>query len=304
MTNLIHRIDQSADEFRYLKSMLQAQYALLNASRNELNNITSKDIQFTLEKINLSLQDLRKTVTNAIDKLTQFQIECFTQVNASACKIISKGENAFKFILDKIAEHYEQASYLESVLNSRNESVVVLGEKLVDIAGDAQALDSMIHRAEQKRIERDADISTKETFEAKACPSTWGKTLYSYNTEDTILDNVTCSGNVSLDIGNDTMVPYCLDERIPVRTSERPLWNLASCSVDYHAKGFGRYESFIALMNTVRSKISASLIKVDIKRGWFDEAIFRNWEHFSLVSSNTHDHLVSIYSYGNRILWL
>ena len=156
-----------------------------------------------MDKINFSLQDLRRSVTNAFDKLTQFQIECFTQVNTSACKIISKGENAFKFILDKIAEHYEQAGYLKSVLNSRNESIVVIGEKLVDIAGESQALDSMIHHAEQKCIDRDADTSTKETFEAKGCPSTWEKTLYSYNTEDTILDNVTCSGKVAVNIGND-----------------------------------------------------------------------------------------------------
>ena len=67
----------------------QAQYVLLNASRNELHNITSKDILYTLKKINSSLEDLGITVKNAINKLMQYQIECFTQVNVTACEIIS-----------------------------------------------------------------------------------------------------------------------------------------------------------------------------------------------------------------------
>ena len=280
----VHRVPQSADELRYLKSMLQAQYGLLNASRNELHNITSKDILYTLEKINSSLQNLSKTVNNAIDKMMQFQIECFTQVNASACGIITSGENAFKFILDRMAEHYEQADYLESVLKSRNESIIVLGEKLNDIARQITLLDSMIDKAERKKIEMDADVAAKENFETKSCPTAWGKTLYTYESEHTVLDDVTCSGKVAVDVGNNTMVPYCLDERIPVNTSKRSLWNLCSCSVDYHTKGFGRYDNFVSLMNTAPSKVSATLTKVDVKRAWFDEAIFEDWEHFSLVS--------------------
>ena len=280
----ICRVEQSSDELRYLKSLLQAQYSLLNASLNELHNITSKDIVYTLEKINSSLLNLNTKVNNAIDKLMQFQIECFTQVNASACKIITTGENAFKFILDKMAEHYEQAEYLESVLNSRNQSIIVLGQKLDDIQGQINVLVSMIDKAERNRIERDADLTTRENFEAKSCPTAWGKTLYTYESDSTILDDVTCSGKVAVDIGNNTMVPYCLDERIPIDSSRRLLWNLVSCSVDYHAKGFGRYNDFVSLMNTAKSKISATLTKVDIRRMWFDEAIFRNWEYFSFVS--------------------
>ena len=92
------RVDQSADELRYLRSMYQAQYALLNASRNELHNITSKDILYTLKKINSSLEDLGITVKNAINKLMQYQIECFTQVNVTACEIITGGQTAFKLV--------------------------------------------------------------------------------------------------------------------------------------------------------------------------------------------------------------
>ena len=278
------RVQQSADELRYLKSLLQAQYSLLEASQNELHNITSKDILYTLEKINSSVQDLSKKVNNAIDKLMQFQIECFTQVNPNACRIITSGENAFNFILDKMAEQYEQADYLESVLKSRNRSIAVIGQKLSDIRSQMNVLVSMVDMAERKEIERDTDLIARDNFEAKSCPAVWGKTFFTYESEDTILDDVTCSGEVAIDTGNNTMVPYCLDERIPIDTSKRLLWHMASCSVDYHAKGFGRYKDFVSLMNTAKSKISATLTKVDIKRAWFDETIFGNWEHFSIVS--------------------
>ena len=257
---------------------------MLNVSRNELHSITSKDIVYTLDKINSSLLNLDRKVNVAIDKLMQFQIECFTQVNASACKIITTGENAFQFILDKMAEHYEQAEYLESVLKSRNLSIIVLGEKLTDIQRQISTLVSMIDKAERDNIEGNADLTARENFEAKSCPTAWGKTLYTYESDKTILDEVTCSGKVAVDVGNNTMVPYCLDERIPIDSSQRMLWNVVSCSVDHHAKGFGRYNDFVSLMNTAKSKISATLTKVDIKRMWFDEAIFRDWEHFSFVS--------------------
>ena len=264
--------------------MLQAQYGLLNVSRNELHNITSKDILYTLKKINSSLEDLGRTVRNAVDKLMQFQIECFTQVNASACAIITSGETAFKFIIDKIAEHYEQAAFLEAILNSRNESIIVIGDKLDEIERQMDVLDSKIEKAERERIDKDADLAANANFDVKSCPTSWGKTLYTYESEHTVLDDTTCSGKVAVDVGNNTMIPYCLDERIPVNTSERLLWNLASCSVDLQTKAFGRYDDFITLMNTVPSKISASLTKVNIKRAWFDEAIFRDWEHFTVVS--------------------
>ena len=278
------RVDQSADELRYLRSMYQAQYALLNASRNELHNITSKDILYTLEKINSSLENLGVTVKNAIDKLMQYQIECFTQVNATACEIITGGQTAFKFIIDKIAEHFEQAAYLQAILDSKNESIIVMGNKLDEITREIDILNSKIETAERERIDKDADVMANTNFDVNSCPTAWGRTLFTYESDHTVLDPVTCSGKVAVDVGNNTMVPYCLDERIPVNTSERLLWNLASCSVDLQTKAFHRYKDFIMLMNTAPSKVSASLTKVNIKRAWFDEAIFRDWEHFTVVS--------------------
>jgi hypothetical protein len=267
--------------------MYQAQHALLKASRNELHNITSKDIQYTLKKINASLENLGATVKNAIDKMMQYQIECFTQVNASACEIITSGETAFKFIVDKIAEHYEQAAYLQAILNSRNESIIVIGDKMDEITRDIDALNSRIEIAERERIDKDTEVVANTNFDVKSCPTAWGKTLFTYESDHTVLDTVTCSGKVALDVGNNTMVPYCLDEKVPVNTSERLLWNLASCSVDLQTKAFHRYKDFIILMNTSPSKVSAALTKVKIKRAWFDEAIFRDWEHFTLVSIAT-----------------
>ena len=153
-----------------------------------------------------------------------------------------------------------------------------------EIDGKMGTLDSDIENAERERIDKDADVASNENFDVKSCPTAWGKTLFTYESDSTVLDDVTCSGKTAVDIGNHTMVPYCLDERIPVNTSRRSLWNLCSCSVDHHTKGFGRYDSFVSLMNTAPSKISAALTKVDIKRAWFDEAIFKDWEHFSFVS--------------------
>ena len=288
------RVDQSADELRYLKSMYQAQYALLKASRNELHNITSKDIQYTLKKINSSLENLGATVKNAIDKMMQYQIECFTQVNASACEIITSGQTAFRFIVDKIAEHYEQAAYLQAILNSRNESIIVIGDKLDEMAREMDALDSRIETAERERIDKDTEVVANINFDVKTCPTAWGKTLFTYESDHTVLDAVTCSGKVAVDVGNNTMVPYCLDEKIPVNTSERLLWNLASCSVDLQTKSFHRYKDFIMLMNTAPSKVSAALTKVNIKRAWFDEAIFRDWEHFTLVSTYSRSYILVI----------
>ena len=128
----IYSVQESADELRYRKSLIQAEQALLNASREELNNITSEDIKYTLEQINKSVAELDTTIQNAVDKLLQFEIECFTRVNASACEVIVNGHTAFNRIVDKIAEHFEQASYLQSLLKSREESITIMDQKIAE----------------------------------------------------------------------------------------------------------------------------------------------------------------------------
>ena len=98
----MYSVQESADELWYRKSLLQAEQALLNASREELHNITSEDIKYTLEQINNSVAELDNNIQNAVDKLLQFEIECFTRVNASACELIVDGHMAFNRIVDKL----------------------------------------------------------------------------------------------------------------------------------------------------------------------------------------------------------
>ena len=262
--------------------MFETEQALLNASRNELSNITSEDIKYTLELINSSIADLDTKVNNAVDKLLQYEIECFTSVNASACELIVNGHTAFKQILDKIAEHFEQASYLQSLLNRRNESLSVIDQKLQSTATQIKVLDSKIKTAELKQIQKDMDLSSNNNIETRSCPEE-GNIHFTFDTENTVLDSYLCNDDVAED-GKGENLPYCRDERVPVNVSQSMLWNVASCSVDNQLNAFGLHDNFIRLMNLAQAKITASLSKVDIHRPWFDETIFRDWEHFTLVS--------------------
>ena len=277
-------IAESSDELRYRKSLFETEQALLNASRNELNNITSEDIKYTLDLINRSIADLDTKVNNAVDKLLQYEIECFTSVNASACELIVNGHTAFKQILDKIAEHFEQASYLQSLLNRRNESLSVIDQKLLSTATQIRVLDAKIRTAEIKQIEMDMDLSSNNNIETRSCPEK-GKVHFTFNTEDPTPFSHLCSDTAEPEQdGQDESLPYCPDDRIPVNVSQSTLWNLASCSVDNQLQAFGLYDNFTQLMSFAPAKITASLSKVDIHRPWFDETIFRDWEHFTLVS--------------------
>ena len=282
--NCLYSITESADELRYQKSLLETEHALLSASRNELSNITSEDIKYTLELINHSIADLDTKVNNAVDKLLQYEIECFTSVNASACELIINGHTAFKQILDKIAEHFEQTNYLQSLLNRRNESLSVIDQKLLSTATKIKVLDAKIRTAELKQIEVDMDLSSNNNIETRSCPEK-GKIHFTFNTEDMTPYSYLCNGAAeSEQDAPDEIIPYCPDDRIPVNISHSMLWNLASCSVDNQLQAFGLYDNFTQLMNLAQAKITASLSKVDIHRPWFDETIFRDREHFTLVS--------------------
>ena len=272
-----HSVAESADELRYRKSLLQAQQALLNASRNELNNITNDDINYTLEAINQTIADLDENVRNAVDKLLQLEIECFTRVNTTACDMIVNGHTAFRLILDKIAEHFEHASYIRSILDSKEESISILGQRLSVITGKISVLNSKIKAAEQLQIEADTEISSYTSLDSTSCPDA-DRVHYTFNTTDTVFNSQDCSS-----LGNPQNGNYCQDERVPVNVSQRSLWNLASCSVDHELIAFNLYNNFSELMNNVPAKITATLTKVDVQRPWFDEAIFRDWEHFTMV---------------------
>ena len=284
--NVLCSIAESADELHYRKSLLETEQALLTASRKELSNITSEDIKYTLDLINRSIADLDTKVNNAVDKLLQYEIECFTSVNASACEVIVDGHTAFKQILDKIAEHFEQANYLQSLLNRRNESLSVIDQKLLNTATQISALDAKIRTAELKQIEMDMDLSSNNNIETRSCPEK-GKIHFTFNTEDTTPYSYLCNGATEPDQdGQEENLPFCPDDRIPINVSQSTLWNLASCSVDNQLQAFGLYDNFTQLMNSAQVKITASLSKVDIHRPWFDETIFRDKEHFTLVRWN------------------
>lgn len=255
----------------------------MNASRDELNNITSEDIKYTLAQINRSVVELDKNIENAVDKLLQFEMECFTRVNASACEVIVNGHTAFKRILDKIAEHFEQASYLQSLLTSRNESISIIDQKLKSTATEINLLDTKIKAADMVEIEKDIDLSSNNNIETRTCPDE-GKVHFTFDTRHTIPDPSVCGGTSDSQNEEGQGLPYCHDERIPANVSTATLWNVASCSVDQQLRAFGLYENFTHLMNSAPAKVTASLSKVDIHRSWFDETIFRDFEHFTMVS--------------------
>ena len=278
-----YSIEESADEIRYRKSLLETEQALLNASREQLNDITSEDIKYTLEQISKSVADLDIKVQNAVDKLLQYEIECFTSVNISACDVIVNGQAAFERVLDKITEYFEQASYLQSLLKSREDSVIIVNKKLQNSAVQIEALDAKIQAAKLQQIEKDIDMASYNNIETKSCPSD-GKVLFTFDSSNVMIDSSACSDIVRSQQLEGEEHPYCADERVPVNISESILWSVASCSVDNQLHDFGLYSNFTRLMNSAPAKVTASLSKVDIHRPWFDDNIFKHWEHFTMVS--------------------
>ena len=291
----MYSVQESADELRYRKSLLQAEQALLNASREELNNITSEDIKYTLQQINNSVAELDSNIQNAVDKLLQFEIECFTRVNASACEVIVNGHTAFSRIVDKIAEHFEQASYLQSLLKSREESIAIMDQKLQSTATQINILDTKIKAAMMLEIEKDIDLSSNNNIETRTCPDK-GKIHFRFDTKDIILDASVCGDIENSQHKEGDGLPYCPDERVPVNISQSSLWSVSSCSVDHQLRAFGLYDNFTHLMNSAPAKVTASLSKVDIHRLWFDENIFKDFEHFTMVSE--------LYCYKNNGTWV
>ena len=63
------------------------------------------------------------------------------------------------------------------------------------------------------------------------------------------------------------------------------LGNVVSCSVDNQLRAFGLYD-FIQMMNSAPGKVTASL---DIRRHWFNETIFRDGQHFTILRVHDHD---------------
>ena len=281
---------ESSDELRYQESLLKAQQALMNATKNDLANKTNEDVNNSIEKIEDIMRKLRERVQNAVDKLLQMEVECFAKVNLTACGDIISSHTAFRLLLDDVAEHFEQAAYLESILNGRSESIDVLQQKLSEVSAKIKFLDTRISAAEKAETSETIDLSTtnkKSDISASVTCAEAGKIQFAFDSEEATASSSLCSedeDSQSTDEGNEDK-KYCSDVRVPLNATQDPLWHASSCAVDSDLQALDNLmKNFTETMNSIQTKITASLYKVKVKRPWLDDDIFKDWDHFTMVS--------------------
>ena len=262
---------------RYKKSLLLAQQALLNATKNELSSKTTAEINNTLQEIKRSLSDLRDLVKNGVDKLLHMEVECFTRVNLTVCADIINGHTAFRFLLQEVSEHFAQAEYLKSILEGRSDSVQEIERKLSKIFSDLITINAQITKAGKAETAESIDATTSTDTNVIGCPG--AKQLkFAFDSRQVDTD-LHCQES-----GNGTR--NCIDIEVPINATSTNLWNIHSCPVDSELKSFKVFDNFTKLMNSVPVKISASLLKVTVNRRWFDRSIFENVDHFTMVGIN------------------
>ena len=265
-----HSLPESSDELQHRKSILMAKMALLNATEKELNSKTSADVNRTLVQINESLSEITRLIKNGVDKLLQMEVECFTRVNLTVCGEISDGQNAFRYLLEELAEHYAHAEYLKSILNSAPEVIAVIQQEINQVKQDINILDADITVATKVETKETIDSSTANDAETASCPEV-GQIKFTFNSQSYDY----CQNDIA----------DCIDLEIPANVSLRNLWNVRSCSIDSELIAFGRYDDFTELMNSIPLRITASLLKVDVHRTWFDPSVFESDSHFMMVSN-------------------
>ena len=288
------REPQSSSQLRYQQSLLKAQQALLNATKNDLANKTSEDVNRSLDKIKDIMENLRKRVKNAVDKLIQMEVECFAKVNLTVCGDIINTHTAFKLLLDDVAEHYEQAAYLESILNGRAEALSVLQRKLNEVAGSIKNLDKQISAADDGETSELIDLATGKQVNHLASTTCMeaGKIQFSFHTSLSEVDGSVCS---NIEPGSKNSSQYCSDVRIPLNATQTPLWSVHSCAIDDDLEAFDdKLSNFHADMNSIETEITASLQRVDIKRPWLDQNIFSDSDHYTMVSCECRKHIPSL----------
>ena len=270
----------------------------MNATQQELSSQTNQDVEDILNLIKKKLDVLRQTIQNAVDKILQLEVDCFTMVNVTACAEISNGNSYFRFVLQETAEHFSQAGYLESLLRSRNETIQILADKLASVATEIKALEEMIEAAEQKELGELVSPMAGSTQETVSCPET-GHIHFTFDSKSVFIDPELCNLLNTENADPDKLQNFlkCSDDgvTIPVNITRRPLWNLESCAVDNELMAFKLLSNFTKLMNSVQSKVTASLLKVDIQRPWFDSSLFDDGDHFTMVSTMMHLHLLYAY---------
>lgn len=285
-------LPESSDELRYQMSLLKAKQALMNATQIDLANKTDEDVSNSLSKIEDVMNKLRLRVKSAVDKLLQMEIDCFAKVNLTVCGNIISTHTAFRLLLNDVAEHYEQAAYLESIFNRQEDTLSVLRKKLNDIAESIKDLDKRISQARDFETSNLVDISTGQLIDSSSSTTCMeaGKIEFTYLSSEVPIDTSKCSKNPDQ--------KYCADVRIPLNATGSPLWSVRSCSVDYELKAFDDVlADFHHEMNTIDVEIKASLHKVNIKRPWLDEKIFEDSDHFSMVSLPRHNYIIIYKNY-------
>lgn len=257
--------------------MLLAKQALLVATRSELNNKTSEDIARTQTDIKRSQESIQQLIDNGVDKLLQMELECFTRVNLTVCGEIIDGHTAFRSLLEELAEHFMQSEYLTSILNRKNEVLKVIQDKLSEVVSEIKILDSQIAKREREETSEAIESSTSSSSESTSCPGV-GQIKFTFDSHSINSDEY-CQERAT-----DTDLIDCIDVEVPANATSRDLWNVNSCTVDSELRSFNVLDPFIKLMNSIPVKISASLLKVDVHRPWFDTSLFENADHFTMVS--------------------
>ncbi len=230
----------------------------------------------TLRAIEQNVMDLKAMIKTATDKLLQMEVDCFTRINLTVCEDIIEGHAAFRYVLQEVAEHFAQAEYLQSILYGREDTIKIIQRKLSTLASDLRVIDNRINTAEDEERSDSIDAGISSFGDTTSCPGVSQikfsfdsrKNLDGYCPEETNTDN-------------------CIDIEVPVNATDKNLWDVHSCAVDNELKSSLLYEEFVNLMNISPFKITASLLKVNIERPWFDPSIFEDEEHYTMVRQNT-----------------
>ena len=270
-----------------MKSLLLTQQTLLNATKNELSSKTSASVDKTLKEISGNLAELRTLIDGGVEKLLQMEVECFTRVNLTVCGDIIGGHMAFRSLLQDISEHHAQAEYLHSILTGRASTVAVLQEKLLQVSSELTAVNAMISDADTAETADSIDARTNEDTDIGSCPDE-GQVRFSFDSRsvDTIeacMEEEDVEEEEEGGSGASNKVE-CLDVEVPANSTINGMWNVHSCPIESELMSFGILQNFTQLMNSVPLKVSASLLKVEVHRPWFQEAIFEDSEHFTMVS--------------------
>ena len=281
-------LPESSDELRYRKSILRAKQALMNATKLDLSDDTNNNIKHTQELIKENLEELNQLIQNAVDKLLQMEVECFSHVNVSVCGDIINGHTAFRYLLQNVSMHFAQQEYLESIIDSRDQSIIVLEQKLREVEAKIKTINQQITAAERREIGATVDESTGQNTVVTSCPEA-GKIHFTFHSQNT---DASSECDSQEDAGQDAQ-EYCTDDRLPANATTQQLWNLRSCSVDNELKSFQMYANFTSLMNSATAKLSATLLKVDIHRSWLDLTIFEDSNHFTMVSTHVRSDFIS-----------